>query len=199
MINLSAQLIGIGRRSEGIIRGIRRQRLRQAMEDSLRIIMQSTIMGFKNRVAPDGTPWVPNAPWYSTMKGVDLGPNVGPAGKTIKGGPFAKTHEFESINHKRMMQSLMTENTATRGVVRYEEQARERAAKTQSGGTSEFAIITKSSMGSGRLAFNVRAMERPHLGVATYPRISGRTDAQWVEFYFGEQVEISLRDDLSYF
>ena len=194
MIRFSAQLRGLSTN----VGQIRRDRLRQAMEDSLQIIMQSTLMGFKKRTGPDGTPWAPNAPWYSEMKGNDIGPNIGPAGKTIKGGPFAKTHEFEHVNSKRMMQSLMKENSGTRGVVRYEEQARQRAEITQHGGTHELSIITKSSMGSGRLAFDVHVVERPHLGVATYPRIGNRTDAEWVEYYFGEQVEISLRDDLFY-
>ena len=152
-------------------------------------------MGYVSRQAPDGTPWQSNAPWYKDMKGHGS-PNTGPVSKTIFGGPFAKTHEFESVNVKRMKNSLMKQNSTTRGVVRYEEQARERASKTQYGGTSEFAIIVKSGMGGGRIAFDVKSIERPHLGVATYPRIGFRTDAEWIELYFGDQMEIQLHDDL---
>lgn len=199
MINLSISLGNFGVRGGNILRAIHRARLRSAMEDSLQIIMQSTLMGFVKKQAPDGTPWLPNAPWYKTMKGGNKpsSPNIGPVSRTIQGGPFAKTHEFERVNTKRMMQSLMKENSTTRGTVRYEQQARERAAKTQQGGQSEFAIISKST--GGRLAFDVRAVERPHLGIATVPRIGGRTDAEWIEYYFGDQVEVSIRDDLSFF
>lgn len=175
-------------------RDIRRERLRQAMEDSLQIIMLSTLAGYVKREAPDGTPWAPNAPWYSEMKG-GAAPNTGPVSRTIQGGPFAATHEFESVNIKRMKNSLMKTNTVTRGVVEYEEQARDRARLTQRGGRHEFAIVVKQGMGTGRLAFDVDIVERPHLGIATYPRIQPRTDDEWIEHYFGEQVDISLRDD----
>lgn len=193
MIRLAATITTVGRSLDNVDMRLRRERLRQAMEDSLQIIMQSTLMGFVKRQAPDGTPWEPNAPWYTEMKGGGS-PNVGPISKTIMGGPFAKTHEFERVNAKRMMHSLMKENSTTTGVVRYEQQARERAAYTQYGGHHEFAIVSKST--GGRLAFDVQAIERPHLGVATVPRIGFRTDAEWIEHYFGEQVEINIRDGL---
>ena len=166
------------------------------MEDSLQIIMVSTLKGFVERRAPDGTPWVPNAAWYAEMKGgrQQVAPNTGPVSKTIQGGPFAKTHEFEEVNAKRMKNSLTKTNNTTSGVVRYEEQARARAALTQFGGTSEFAIVSIST--GGRLAFDVRSMARPHLGIATYNRVGMRTDAEWVEYYFGEQIEIDLQDQM---
>lgn len=175
-------------------REIRREQLRQAMEDSLQIIMLSTLAGYTQKSAPDGTPWAPNAPWYKEMKGGGS-PNTGPVSRTIMGGPFAATHEFESVNVKRMRNSLMKTNNVTRGIVEYEEQARDRARLTQRGGRHEFAIVVKQGMGTGRLAFDVDIVERPHLGIATYARIQPRTDDEWVEHYFGEQVEIQLRDD----
>lgn len=177
-------------------RDIRRDRLRQAMEDSLQIIMLSTLAGFVKRESPDGTPWSPNPQWYADMKGQST-PLTGPVSKNIQGGPFAGTHEFESVNVKRMKNSLMKTNNTTRGVVEYEEQAKPRARLNQHGGRHELAIVVKQGMGTGRLSFPVHIMERPHLGIADYPRISPRTDAEWVEFYFGEQVDIQLRDDFS--
>lgn len=189
----------LGQGSENITRinrDIQNERLRQAMEDSLQIIMLSTLAGFIQRSAPDGTPWAPNAQWYAEMKGQGT-PLTGPVSRTIQGGPFAATHEFESVNIKRMKNSLMKTNNTTRGVVEYEEQARDRAALNQRGGRHEFALIVKQGMGTGRLAFDVNIVERPHLGVANYPRIQPRTDAEWVEHYFGEQVDIQLRDDFT--
>lgn len=175
---------------------IRNERLRQAMEDSLQIILLSTLAGFVQRSSPDGTPWAPNAQWYAEMKGQNT-PLTGPVSRTIQGGPFAQTHEFENVNVKRMKNSLMKTNSTTRGVVEYEQEARERASLNQHGGRHEFALVVKSGMGTGRLAFDVHIVERPHLGIATYPRIQPRTDAEWVEHYFGEQVDIQLRDDFS--
>jgi hypothetical protein len=195
MISMTSTITGMSRSYGAGAREVRRDRMRQAMEDSLQIIMQSTLMGYVKRQAPDGTPWRANAQWYAEMKGQDS-PNTGPVSKTIQGGPFAKTHEFESVNIKRMKNSLMKTNSVTRGVVEYEQQARERAQITQFGGRSEFAIVTKQGFGQGRLAFDVNCIERPHLGVATFPRIGFRTDAEWVEFYFGEQVEIDLQDQM---
>jgi len=193
MMRILGTLLGVSRSVGAGARTVRRDRMRQAMEDSLQIIMQSTLMGYVKRQAPDGTPWRPNAQWYQEMKGQGS-PNVGPVSKTIQGGPFARTHEFETVNLKRMKNSLMKTNNTTRGVVEYEQQARERAQDTQYGNRNEFAIISKST--GARLAFDVRSMERPHLGVATFPRIGFRTDAEWIEFYFGEQVEIDLQDQM---
>jgi len=179
---------------------LRRETLRAAMEDSLQIILQSTLMGYVKRQAPDGTPWRPNAAWYSEMKGGGS-PNVGPISKNIQGGPLAGTYEFSQVNRKRMMHSLMKTNNVTSGVVQYEQAARQRAALTQNGGSSEIRLVRKAGVGPGPgqdLVFNVQSIERPHLGVATYPRIGSRTDAQWIEHYFGEEVETQLRDTLGY-
>lgn len=196
MIRLTSTIAGMSRSYGAGARELRRDRMRQAMEDSLQIIMQSTLMGYVERQAPDGTPWQPNAAWYAEMKGQNS-PNTGPVSKTIQGGPFKATHEFESVNIKRMKNSLIKTNRTTSGVVEYEQQARERAAITQRGGRSEFAIVTKQGFGQSRLAFDIRCVERPHLGVATFPRIGFRTDAEWIEHYFGEQVDIQLRDDFT--
>lgn len=196
MFSLGIRFVTAGREfvssSQLLAQELRSDTLRRAMEDSLQIILQSTYAGFKRQEAPDGTPWRPNATWYAEMKN-NGSPNIGPVSKTIQGGPFAKTHEFESVNSKRMLQSLVKENHTTTGVIQYEEQARERASLTQFGGTSEFAIVSKST--GGRLAFDVRCVERPHLGLATYNRIGSRTDAEWVQFYFGEQVEAQLQEN----
>jgi hypothetical protein len=77
--------------------------------------------------------------------------------------------------------------------VEYEEQAKERADINQHGGEGKMEFISLSSSPlSKELVFDVKVTERPHLGVATYPRVGGKTDAEWIETYFGNAVQETL-------
>jgi hypothetical protein len=105
---------------------------------------------------------------------------------------------LEEVNKKRMKNSLTKENRITSGTIKYDAAAEERARLNQYGGKSElnFVPISTSSPYSAGLVFNVEIAERPHLGVATYARIGALTDAEWVAKYFGDQIEIQIKDDL---
>jgi len=191
--NMTAAITGLERKADQM----ERSRIDQALEDPLTLIMQSTQMGFVRRVTPDGIPWAPNPDWWQDIKGQDS-PNVGPTSTTIHAGPLAGAYKLASINHRRMMNSLTKSKSGFEGVVEYTPSVAERAQDTQYGGAGEieFVPIKKSSSPYDQtLVFNVRLIERPHLGVATYPRIGDKTDAQWCEYYFGQQVDIQLASD----
>jgi len=191
-----ASITGFERGATEASRGLRRDRLRQAMEDSLQIILQSTHVGYVDQKSPDGTPWAPNAPWWSEMKG-NAAPNTGPVSKTVQGGIYKGLKELSRVNPKRMRNSLVKENNITSGSVHYDQEADERARATQFGGEGQIRLVPIAGTGpaGSEMVFDVQCIERPHLGIATYARIPPRTDAEWVEYYFGEQVEIQLRDD----
>lgn len=184
-------------KNKAVLTQIRRDRLRTAMEDSLQIIMNSTLMGFVTRQAPDGKKWADNAPWWAEIKG-QSSPLTGPITSEIKGGELKGAYKLKRVNTQRMKNSLTKENMVSSGTVRYDKSVEDRAKLNQYGGKSEleFIPISTSSPYDSTLVFNVEVAERPHLGVATYPRIGIKTDAQWVAEYFGDQIEIQLRDDL---
>lgn len=195
-IRFMASIIGFGRRGENLLNRLNRERMRQAMEDSLQLIMQSTMIGFMQEKDPDGNAWQSNPDWWETMKGQST-VLTGPVGKTIMGGQYAKNYEFKSPNPTRMRNNLIKSNSTFSGYVTYTQAAKKRAEINQYGGTGEIKLSSKT--GGRDIVFNVQVVERPHLGVATYPRVPNRTDAGWIEFYFGEQVDIQLRDDLTHF
>ena len=190
---LTSTIVGL----ENKANAMERARIDQALEDSLQLIMQSTQMGFKNRVSPEGVPWAPNPQWWQDVKGQDS-PNVGPSSTKVHSGELAGAYKLASINHRRMMNSLTKSKAGMVGRVEYTPSVEERAKMTQWGGrgTIEFIPIKKSSSPYDQtLVFNVEIIERPHLGIATYPRIGDKTDAQWCEYYFGQQVDIQLAAD----
>lgn len=188
------RILGLGTATHRYFSDLNRTRMREAMENSLQIILNSTLVGYVTRRSPQGDPWDMNPAWWQQMKG-QKSPNVGPVSKTIQGGPFAKTYELARVNPKRMKNSLVKNNQTFTGTVQYDAEAKARAQRTQHGGA---AILRLRHKTTGRtLAFNVNILSRPHLGIATYPRVGSRTDAEWIELYFGDQVELQLRDDTS--
>lgn len=195
MFSLGVLLTGMDRAFANSAKDLRNETLYKAMEDSLQIILQSTMMGFMKRSSPDGTPWKTNPTWYQLMKGQDS-PLTGPVSKEVLGGPFAGLYQFEKVNTKRMKNCLVKTNKTTSGLVDYGYGAEERAALTQGGGESEMTLVQKSGVGTGqKLVFDVKVAERPHLGAATYPRIGGKNDAEWIQQYFGDAVEIQISSD----
>lgn len=188
--------IGFANEVDKVLNQVDSDKKRRALEDSLQLILNSTAMGYSKRQAPDGSQWAPNPSWYAEMKGQDS-PLTGPITSSIKEGELAGVYKFKKVNTARMKNSLIkTTKSDTEGVVEYDAKARERASINQYGGKSEMVLIpiSTSTPYNADLIFNIQVVERPHLGVATYPRIGDKTDAQWVEFYFGEAVEASLQE-----
>lgn len=188
------RILGLGTASRRYFSDLNRQRVRQAMENSLQIIMNSTLVGYVTRTSPQGDSWAANPSWWQAMKGQNS-PNTGPVSKTLQGGPFARSYELAKVNPKRMKNSLIKKNSVFTGTVQYDTEAKKRAEITQHGGS---AILKLRHKTSGRqIAFNVNVLSRPHLGIATYPRVGSRTDGEWIEYYFGNEIELQLRDDTS--
>lgn len=191
-MQMSATIIGL----ENKAKALERSRVDQALEDCLQIIMESTLAGFETRRSPTGAGWKPNPEWWRLIKG-QSSPLTGMITTTIAGGPLAGVYKLEKANTKRMMHSLIKSKSGFTGEVRYAAAAKERAALNQHGGKSQmtFLPISKASPFNTALVFDVNIIERPHLGVATYPRIGDKTDAAWCEYYFGRQVDIQLATD----
>lgn len=172
-----------------------RSRIDAALEDSLQIIMQSTKMGFEKRVSPQGVPWKSNPIWWQEIKGQNS-PLTGPVTSTIQGGELKDVYKLKKANAARMANSLIKSKSGMTGEVRYNSAAKERAKINQHGGKSEleFIPLSKVSPYQHNLVFNVDIISRPHLGIATYPRIGDKTDAEWCEFYFGREVDVQLKN-----
>jgi hypothetical protein len=189
---MSCSISGLGKNYDRL----EKSRLDKAMDDSLQIIMQSTQMGFEKNSAPDGKPWKVSPGWWADIKGHDT-PLSGPMTSTIKYGPLKDAYKLKGVNARRMFNSLIKKREGEVGIVTYMASAKDRALDTQVGakGTIEFVPINASNSPYDQtLVFNVDMIERPHLGLSTYNRIGDKTDAEWVEFYFGEQMDIELRE-----
>jgi hypothetical protein len=151
-------------------------------------------MGYEKRTSPEGKAWKANPGWWQDIKGQDS-PLTGPTSKKIHGGELAGAYKLSKINHRRMKNSLTKRKSGFTGEVDYMTSVKDRASTTQYGGkgTIEFEPIKASSSPYDQtLVFNVEVVERPHLGVATYPRVGDKTDAEWCEYYFGNQIDIQL-------
>lgn len=160
-----------------------------AYRDAAQVIVNSTLMGYVTRTAPDGSPWKPNAIWWSEMKG-QTSPLTGPITSTIKGGRSAGRYKLAKVNAKRMKNSLKTIIKSDSALIEYDSDVKERARITQFGLESEMRLV--SLTGGADLVFNVKNIERPHLGVATGPRIAPYPDAVWIERIFGDKVQTKL-------